>query len=304
MTIAFGGDVHFEGVIERRLSADPFSLMEPVAPLLSAADLAMVNLETAITTRGTAADKEFTFRAPRTAFDALRAAGVDVVSLANNHGMDYGRVGLADTLSAARDARFPLVGAGQDEAGAYRAHVVTARDQRIAFIGASQVIDDNLVAAWVAGPGKPGLASAYRVDRLVRAVREARAVADTVVVYLHWGKERETCPIARQRALVPKLVEAGADIVVGSHAHVLLGTGRFGKSLVSYGLGNFVFYARGGAGAQTGVLTVSVTGRDVDSYRWAPAVISNGVPQPLTGSAATAAVTRWAALRRCTDLAA
>lgn len=300
VTIAFGGDVHFEGASASALSGG----LDPITPLLSAADVAMVNLETAITPRGDAAPKEYTFRAPATAFRALRAAGVDVVSQANNHGQDYGVVGLRDSLAAAAAARFPVVGIGLDDDQAFAPWRTTVKGQRLAFIGATHVLDSNLASAWTARPGKPGLASAYEEARLLRAVREARLSSDTVVVYLHWGAERKTCPIDRQLDIAKKLSAAGADIVVGSHAHVLLGTGMLGRTLVSYGLGNFVFYARGGLGAQTGVLTVTMTGRDVGAYRWDPAVISGGVPRPLAGAEAEAARRRWVALRDCTGLRA
>ena len=304
VTLAFGGDVHFEGVIRSRLVSDPRTTFGPIASVLRRADLAMVNLETAITTGGTPQSKSFTFRAPASAFQALKGAGVDVATMANNHGMDFGLVGLRDSLAAAKHADFPLVGIGRDADEAFRPYRVTIKGQRIAIIGATQVLDSNLAAAWTAGDGKPGLASAYQVDRLLRAVRSARRVADTVIVDLHWGRELERCPIERQRALAPKLVEAGADVVVGSHAHVLLGGGYLGPAYVDYGLGNFVFYARGGETARSGVLLLTVRGRAVTKASWTPAVISGGIPVPLVGSGADEAVATWNHLRDCTGLAA
>jgi poly-gamma-glutamate synthesis protein (capsule biosynthesis protein) len=264
----------------------------------------MVNLETAVTTRGTPQSKSFTFRAPASAFQALAAAGVDVATMANNHGMDFGQVGLADSIEAADDADFPVVGIGRDADQAFRPYRTTINGQRIAIIGATQVLDDNLAAAWTAGDGKPGLASAYQVDRLLEAVRSARKAADTVIVDLHWGRELAPCPIERQRELAPKLVDAGADVVVGSHAHVLLGGGYLGPAYVHYGLGNFVFYARGGVTAQSGVLTLTIRGRAVTKANWTPAVISGGIPIPIEGSAADRAVASWNGLRSCTGLAA
>lgn len=118
ITLAFAGDVHFEGSSRAGLSGG----LADITPLLSPADLAMVNLETAVTDRGTPAPKSFTFRAPPSAFVALKKAGVDVVTMANNHGMDYGTDGLADSLAASRQAGVPVVGAGVDEAAAYAAH--------------------------------------------------------------------------------------------------------------------------------------------------------------------------------------
>jgi hypothetical protein len=304
VTIAFGGDVHFEGAIGTRLAANPATTLGPIAGVLRRADLAVVNLETAITERGTPAAKDFTFRAPPSALTALKGAGVDVATMANNHGLDFGPVGLRDSLAAAEGARFPVVGIGRDADEAYRAHVATVKGQRIAVIGATQVLDSNLAAAWTADDGKPGMASAYQEARLLAAVRAARASADTVVVDLHWGRELVNCPIDRQRALAPKLVAAGADVVVGSHAHILLGGGYLRGAYVDYGLGNFVFYARGGPTAQSGVLLLTLRGRAVTASRWIPAVISNGIPIPLQGPQATQAVASWQSLRRCTGLSA
>jgi len=304
VTLAFGGDVHFEGALESRLAADPSTTLGPIAGVLRRADLAMVNLETAITERGTPAPKDFTFRAPPSALTALKEAGVDVATMANNHGEDFGVVGLRDSLAAAREADFPVVGVGRTADEAYRAHRVTVNGQRIAIIGATQVLDSNLAAAWTAGDDKPGMASAYQEARLLRAVREARESADTVVVDLHWGRELVNCPIDRQRALAPKLVAAGADVVVGSHAHILLGGGFLRGAYVHYGLGNFVFYSRGGLTAQSGVLLLTMRGRAVTSSRWVPAIISGGIPIPLEGAAADHAVDTWQSLRRCTGLSA
>ena len=302
VTFAFAGDTHFESYLRTALDADPEHLLDPIAPVLSAADVAVVNLETSITERGTPAPKQYTFRAPSTALVALRSAGVDVASLANNHGLDYGPESLEDALAASR--ALPLIGIGRDAARAYRPFRVDVRGQRIAILAATQVLDGNLVAAWTATDDRPGLASAKEEARLVAAVRAARRDADTVVVFLHWGTELQTCPQERQRSLARALADAGADIVVGGHAHRLQGAGFLGDTFVGYGLGNFVWYAKPGPSSQSGVLTVTATGREVDGYAWHPATIRGGIPRPLDGAEATAAVAAWDALRACTDLTA
>jgi poly-gamma-glutamate capsule biosynthesis protein CapA/YwtB (metallophosphatase superfamily) len=302
VTIAFGGDVHFEKMLRTQLDANATGMLAPLAPILSSADLAVVNLETAITERGTPASKEFTFRAPARAFTALASAGIDVASMANNHGLDYGPDGLADSLAAAAFAHFPVIGIGHDATEAYRPYRTTVKGQRIAIIGATQVLDANLITAWTATDTHAGLASAKDVPRLVTAVHAARATADTVIVFLHWGVEQQTCPSAAQEELGKTLVDAGADIVIGGHAHRLEGGGRLGDAFVGYGLGNFVFYTAGGPGTQSGVVLVTVTGRDVDGYRFVPAQLHNGVATPLTGQAATGAVAQWNGLRSCTNL--
>lgn len=308
-TVAFGGDVHFQDGLRARL-AHPTTALGPMAARLRGADLAMVNLETAVTTRGTPVPgKRYTFRAPRTAFGALKASGVDVVTMANNHAVDYGPTGLRDSLAAIRSSRFPAVGIGRDAALAYRPWRTTVNGNRVAVVGATQVIDDNLVRAWTAGRHHAGLASAKNVGRMVRAVRAARKGSDVVIVYLHWGQEYHACPLARQRALARRLAAAGADIIVGGHAHTPLGAGYLGGAYVDYGFGNFVFSLKHGLdhGAQShrsGVLTLRVSGHRVTRSTWSPAWIRNGLPQPLAGAPAKRAVHRWHALRGCTGLSA
>jgi poly-gamma-glutamate capsule biosynthesis protein CapA/YwtB (metallophosphatase superfamily) len=302
VTLAFAGDIHFESPIREKLAASPASVLAPIAPVLARADVAVANLETAVTDRGAPAPKEYVFRAPASAFSALRSGGVDVASVANNHGMDFGTLGLRDTLKSARASGVPVIGAGWNDTQAYAPHRVTVKGQRIAIIGATQVLDDHLITAWTAGPGKMGLASAKDEPRLLQAVRKARKSSDTVVVFLHWGLELSSCPTSFQTSLSDKLVAAGADVVVGSHAHVLVGAGMKRKALVAYGLGNFVFYASRPSTTASGVLEVTVTGRRVDGYRWVPAQISGGIPYPLSGSSRAQAISSWRSLRGCTDL--
>jgi len=299
VVLAFAGDIHAERSSGVALRAG----LPSIRDVLGSADLTVVNLEMAITERGTPAPKQFVFRAPASVLPPLLDAGVDVASVANNHGLDFGQQGLTDTLAAADAAGLPVVGLGQDEDSAFAPHVATVKGQRIAVIGATQVLDSSLQEAWTALPGKPGMASAKRVERLVQEVERARQDADTVVVYLHWGKERDACPLPRQEELASQLVAAGADVVVGTHAHVLLGGGYLDGAYVDYGLGNFVFGARSDEGARTGVLKVTVQGRAVTDADWAPAVIRDGAPYPLAGEAAQAAIADKDRRRQCTNLA-
>src|SRR5215471_14414195 len=242
VSFAFGGDVHFEGALRGKLVADPETVLDPIAPVLEGADIAVVNLETAITDGGSPQFKQFAFRAPPVALTALTAAGVDTATLANNHGMDYGRQGLDDTLAAEQSIGFDLIGVGHDASEAFAPHRMDVKGQRIAILAATQVLDRQFVDSWSATDEQPGLASAKTPERLIAAVQAARLDSDTVVVYLHWGVEQQECPTDAQRGLAQQLVDAGADIVVGSHAHLQLGAGRLNDAFVDYGLGNFVFY--------------------------------------------------------------
>jgi Putative enzyme of poly-gamma-glutamate biosynthesis (capsule formation) len=301
-TVSFGGDVHFEGILRARLD-DPRTALGPIARVLRAADLAMVNLETAITTGGTPAPgKQYTFRAPPSALTALRAAGVDVASMANNHGMDFMETGLRDSLAAIRRSRFPVIGIGRNAAEAYRPYRRIINGNRVSVIAATQVIDSEFIESWTATDTKGGLASAKNEPRLLQAVRAARRRSDTVIVYLHWGAELVGCPTPVQRDLAVKLIRAGADVIVGGHAHILLGSGYLRGRYVNYGLGNFVFYNWGPQTGTTGVLTLTINGRKVLKDEWTPARITGGVPIPLTGTARTEAVARWESLRTCAGL--
>jgi poly-gamma-glutamate capsule biosynthesis protein CapA/YwtB (metallophosphatase superfamily) len=305
VTIAFAGDVHFSGSLASRL-AHPSTAMGPLGRELARADLAMVNLETAVTTRGYPQPKEYRFRAPPVAFDALSAGGIDVVTMANNHGLDYGPVSVPDALTAARERGMPVVGIGRDARQAFRPWIASVHGQRIAFIGATAVVDASLVASWSAGPHQAGVATALDGDnaRLVAAIKKVRPHVDTVVVDMHYGSDLMQCPTDIQRGVVRDAVRAGADVVVGQHAHALLGAGYRGTAYVSYGLGNFEFYSAGGLSAQTGVLTLTVDGREVTRPTWTPGTISGGLPIPLNGTAAAEAVDRWRSLRGCAGLSA
>ena len=301
ITLAFAGDVHFIGRT-RKLLSNPATAFGPITPVLSSADLTMVNLETAITRRGTPQPKTYHFRAPRAAFTALREAGIDMVTMANNHVLDYGQVGLADTLAAARAARFPYVGIGVSARAAWAPYVTTIRGTRIAIIGVSQVTE--LASSWVATRHRPGEANAINTHRTLAAVRAARRLAGIVIVFMHWGTEGQACPDAQQLALAPRLAAAGATIIIGAHAHMLQGSGWLGRTFVAYGMGNFLWWEHSYSTA-TGVLRLTVRPHAALEARFIPAVVSaTGQPVPETGARARRAAAYYASLRRCAGLSA
>ncbi|GAB3803716.1 CapA family protein [Micromonospora zhanjiangensis] len=299
LRLAFAGDVHFMDRT-RPLLRDPATAFGPIADTLRDADLTVVNLETAVTERGTPQPKTFHFRAPTTAYDAVRAAGVDAVSIANNHTLDYGQVGLLDTLDSARRAGFPVFGAGRDADQAYAPWLTTVRGVRIAVLGMSQI--SELASQWQATPTRPGIAMAFDTKRAVAAVAAARKQADLVIVYLHWGVEGNPCPSAQMKAFAPKLAAAGADIVVGTHAHTLLADGWLGRTYVHYGLGNFLWWS-GLNSPDSGVLQLTVRGRQVIRNEFRPATVSDtGQPVLVTGAAERKIRDKLTVNQRCTGL--
>ncbi len=311
MTLAFAGDMHFELHLAALLER-PRGALGPITPSLAGADLTMVNLESAITDRGTPEAKEledpsqrYHFRTGPAALDVLAAAGVDVVTMANNHGADYGPVGLADTLEAIREGPVPVVGIGRNQEDAFTPYRVSVRGTDFAFLAGDGSMREGASNVWAAGPTNPGLAAAHaaRPGALLAAVRSASRRADVVVVYLHWGEELQSCPTQQQRTTARALAEAGADIVVGSHAHVLLGSGWIGDTYVNYGLGNFLWYHD--QQAESGVLRIRVEDGELVGDSWIPARIGpDGRPTPVAGEGVDAAVAQWQALRGCAGLAA
>lgn len=299
-TLAVAGDVHFTGRTATLLR-DPATAFGPIAPLLKGADLALLNLETAVTDRGAPEPKEFHFRAPATAYAAVQAAGVDAVSIANNHVLDYGQIGLSDTLASATAAGMPVFGAGRDATAAYAPWITTVRGTRVAVLGFSQIHD--LADTWIARDDRAGVALSFDVARVRAAVALAKAQADVVLAFNHWGREGVGCPSQEQKDFLQVLVSAGVDLVLGAHAHTLQGAGWSGRTFVSYGLGNFVWYGNSHS-TETGVLQLTIRGRDVTGWTFVPAVVSGtGQPIELTGAAGDRLKSRFAGLRECAGLA-
>ena len=311
VTLGFAGDVHFQLHLAALLDR-PRTALGPIARTLRRPDVTMVNLESAITSGGTRDPKElevpsdrYWFRAPPAVLGLLDRAGVDVVTMANNHGADYGPDGLLDTLRAARRSPVPIVGVGRDRAAALTPHRVRVNDTKLAVFAADASPREGSSPVWEAGPNNPGIAAARGPRTLRPLLRALRATArdEVVVVYLHWGVPDQACPSRAQVRIARALADAGADVVVGTHAHVLQGAGWLGDTYVAYGLGNFLWYHD--HRPESGVLHLRLEDGRVVSDDWVPARIQPfGRPHPLAGDARADAVNRWEALRTCAGLAA
>jgi poly-gamma-glutamate capsule biosynthesis protein CapA/YwtB (metallophosphatase superfamily) len=286
LRVGFAGDVHGVGRVGAYL-ANGGNPLAPMASAFAANNVNVVNLETAVGSRGTAQDKQFTFHSPPSLLTAIRNSGVQVVNLANNHTLDFGAEGLLETIDNVHAAGLQVIGAGQDAAHAYAPVIVSTPGGTVAIIGLSQVVP----AGWAAGAGRPGVASAYDLSASTNAVRSARSMADHVVVMIHWGVEQTACPTGLQVSTGAKLLDAGADAVVGGHPHELQGVTLRNGRLVGYSMGNFVWYANTPPNDQTGLLSVSLDAGGVAGYELTPArVDDNGRPVPLSGQAAADAV--------------
>ena len=317
ITLAFAGDVHFERAA-RDLLVDAGPLTAALRDTIGRADFAMVNLETALGEGGAPLPgKAYAFRAPVSSLDTLARAGVDAVSMANNHAADFGAGVFAQTLAARRGAPIPIVGVGRDETEAFTPLRVDVHGVSVAVLASSQLREETS-RDHAAGPDEPGIATNLDPARLRRAVRAAAATSDLVVVMMHWGTQYTSCADERQRETARLLAADGADVIVGGHAHRPQGSGWLGQSYVAYGLSNFVWYNNEGAGAQTGVLTVTVdaaaaraeqarTGRKrplVLGGQWSPMLIgADGVPRsPTSAPARDRLAAAWTEATRCAGL--
>jgi poly-gamma-glutamate capsule biosynthesis protein CapA/YwtB (metallophosphatase superfamily) len=217
--------------------------------LLQEADIAFGNLETPLSERGVPTPGKsrrslrnrtnFLFRAPPTAAGGLARAGFDVVSVANNHTMDYGGDALADTLTSLSEAGVMPVGAGPDLEAAAAPIFLERRGQRFAFFALSDILPPGSAA----GAQRPGVAPARggAFEReMPAAIAQARQQADWVLVSVHWGRERFRGATARQRRLGHRLVDWGADVVIGHHTHCRGPAERYHGGLIHYSLGNFI----------------------------------------------------------------
>lgn len=202
-------------------------------------DLMMLNNEFAYSTRGTkASNKSFTFRADPGRVKLLEEMGVDIVSLANNHALDYGEDALIDTFSTLDSAGIDYVGAGENMARAKSPIYKTVAGKTIAYIAASRVVFDM---SWYATDTTPGMVGTYDPAIIVESIKEAKENSDFVVMFVHWGVERNTFPEEYQRTLAKDYIDAGADIVVGCHPHVMQGFEYYKGKLIAYSLGNYLF---------------------------------------------------------------
>ena len=263
---------------------------ERVAHLLRDADLTVANLETTFTERGVAADKLYTFRTPPRFAAGLAGAGIDVVSLGNNHTADFGPAGIEDTLAALDDVGIRYAGAGADEAAARQPTFVDVRGLRIAFLSYTDVLENTF-----AGPDRPGVAFAAE-EAVAADVASARARADVVVALFHFGVEYTDAPQPDQQRLARAAIDAGALLVLGHHPHTLQGWERYRGGLIAYSLGNFVFdlddedLANLGPRAfQSAVLFVTLSDDEVLDVRAEPVVIDELENRPRPADPAEAA---------------
>lgn len=243
IALSFVGDLYFptyllerydRGGIEALLASDLLEVMQK-------ADIAAGNEEFPFGTGEKAAyEKEFTFCIPPSRVQIFKDMSLDLVSLANNHVLDFGREVLNETFQTLDEAEILYMGAGANLERAKQLQLMEAGNKKIGYLAASRVLP---YAEWTASQYNSGVFSTYDPKKLLEEISAADPLCDLLIVYVHWGIERSEAPEQYQRDLAKQYIDAGADLVIGSHPHVLQGVEYYKGKPILYSLGNFIFGA-------------------------------------------------------------
>lgn len=214
-------------------------LSEYLEQEMVSADMTVINNEFPFSNGGSQhPDKQFTFRVDPKYVSVIQDMGVDVASLANNHALDFGTEALLDSFATFDNAGIPYVGAGETKERAEEAIFIEAGGRTVGVLSASRVIP---VVEWNIDTRLPGLFCTYDSTRLVECIKEVEQQCDYVVVFVHWGIERNAYPEEYQHNLAKQYIDAGADLVVGNHSHVPQGIEYYNGVPIVYCLGNYIF---------------------------------------------------------------
>jgi poly-gamma-glutamate synthesis protein (capsule biosynthesis protein) len=247
-----------------------------VSEALSSADITVGNLESSLGDVGLPAQKSYTFQAPPAAAKSLAGAGIDVLSLANNHAMDFGPDALLQGIDLLQQSGIAVIGAGEDANAARTPHIIDVNGIRLAFLAYVDVpveVSGFDTRVWSATADNPGLAWA-NPDHIAADVSNAGENADVVIVLLHSGYEYVKAPSLDQVNAAKSAIDAGASLVVGHHAHVLQGVSFYNGGVIVYGLGNFAFEIDGDP--QTAILNVWLDKDGVRQLEFTPAIVQFG----------------------------
>ncbi len=249
--IAFAGDINFDDRYANMctLRGRPGGIFDCIDPSLmertNSADIFMINNEFPYSRRGTPTpNKKFTFRAKPETVSMLLDQGADIVSLANNHAYDHGPDALLDTFDTLDEAGIPYVGAGHNIEEAEKPVYFIAGGMKIAFVSATQIERSLPPDTKEATETEPGVLRTLEPERFLNVIRKAKENSDFCIVYVHWGSENVNKYEAAQTELARAYTDAGADLIMGDHPHVLQGIEYMDGTPVFYSLGNYWFSSK------------------------------------------------------------
>lgn len=292
LVVSAVGDIMLDGTARPVMTEQGYDYpFVKMLPYFSGAQIIFGNVEGPLTDRGTPEqDKTFVFRSPPVKVGAaLRTAGFNVVSLANNHTLDYGADGLIHTIETLDEVNILHAGAGTDLMAARQPALIQINGQKVAVLAYSMTLPENFFA----GPGKPGTAFGHEAH--VRTdILAAREKAEIVIVSFHWGQEGKTTLRDYQVRLGHAAIDAGASAVIGHHPHILQGIEQYKNGVILYSLGNFTFGSYSMNSARSAVAQLRFHNARLQNVRLFPINVNNFEvqfqPQPLTGAAADAVV--------------
>lgn len=261
------GDIMLSRYVDQKMQRlkdfqHPFAMTQDI---LRTADLVFGNLECPITPGRKINNLEMVFRADPAVAKALKEAGFTIMSLANNHTLNFGAKGLTDTLGFLKDAEIQTVGAGENAAAAYAPVYLERKGQKFAFLAYQftkyHTPEDN-----------PGVAP-MDLDKMVQSVQEAKSQADFVIVSMHAGNEYATNPNLMQVTFAHTAIDAGADLVLGHHPHVVQKIEEYNQKFIFYSLGNFVFDQNDRKAREGLMAKIIFSAKEIKSLEALPVVI-------------------------------
>jgi poly-gamma-glutamate capsule biosynthesis protein CapA/YwtB (metallophosphatase superfamily) len=238
--LAFVGDIMLDrGVkyfVNKSMGGDYNELFVKVKDQLKSYDILFGNLEGPVSDKGSDGGSLYSFRMDPKVIPVLNDVGFDVFSVANNHTFNWGEGAFTDTLDRLTDAGIAYVGGGHDGQDAYQEKLIEAKGIKIAYLAFSEFRDGAVITAST----RPGIAF-ISDEEIKNSVSKARSKADLVVASFHFGEEYQTQPNNYQQKYAELAMDSGADLVIGSHPHVVQTIGRYKNSYIIYSLGNFIF---------------------------------------------------------------
>ena len=250
-------------------------MWKDVIPLTKSADYSLFNLETSVSERGKSVKPSgFGFRSSPGHLTGMADAGIDMVNLANNHVMDYGMDAFKDTLFHLEENKIRYIGAGNNFEEASQIKYETINGTTLGFFAANAIIPSKTWIASDLSGGVMPLKEKY-YETMFQIIQSADEKCDYLIVNLHWGTEYSNQPSQNQIDLARTIIDAGADMIAGSHPHVLQGVEYYKNAVIFYSIGNFVFYKNSYDSGLTGLFEVEVSGKNLIHARIYPVSIDN-----------------------------
>lgn len=262
-TLLFVGDIMLSRDVARQIRQHndfsfPFRL---IASTTRSADFVFGNFENPISDKGKEQGSIYSFRADPRAIEGLRYAGFNAVSLANNHIFDWGRNALSDTIARVNGAGIQTVGAGRNETEANVPRIIDVKGVTIGLLAFTNLYPKSFWAT----EGIAGI-SRFEEGEIFEKIKQLRAHVDIIVVSMHWGNEYELRANKTQKILGRALIDAGADIVVGHHPHVVQELEQYTHGWIAYSLGNFIFDQNFSNETRTGaMLEINIKNKHIES---------------------------------------